>query len=97
MLAWWRANVMRSKVEPMKEAALMVRKHFDGIAPWTQTRQTSGILEALNGLLQAAKRKTRGYTRLAIMRTVLPDRRQARLRPHQPACRIAPLEIQKNP
>ena len=34
-------------------------------------RQTNGFIEALNGLFQAAKRKARGYTRVATMRTVL--------------------------
>lgn len=71
MLAQWCTNVMRSKVEPMKEVARMIRSHFDGIVAWTQTRQTNGFLEALNGLFQAAKRKARGYTRFATMRTVL--------------------------
>lgn len=70
MLAQWCTNVMRSKVEPMKDVARMIRKHFDGIVAWTQTRQTNGFLEALNGLFQAAKRKARGYTRFATMRTV---------------------------
>jgi hypothetical protein len=36
-----------------------------------QTRQTNGFLEALNRLSQAAKRKARGYTRFATMRSVL--------------------------
>ena len=71
MLAQWCTNVMRSKVEPMKEVAKMIRRHFDGIVAWTQTRQTNGFLEALNGLFQAAKRKARGYGRLRTMRTVL--------------------------
>jgi transposase len=71
MLAQWCTNVMRSKVEPMKEVARMIRNHFEGIVAWTQTRQTNGFLEALNGLFQAAKRKARGYTRFATMRTVL--------------------------
>lgn len=71
MLAQWCTNVMRSKVEPMKEVATMIRRHFNGIVAWTQTRQTNGFLEALNGLFQAAKRKARGYGRLRTMRTVL--------------------------
>jgi transposase len=71
MLRQWCTNVMRSRVAPMKEVARMVRKHFDGIVAWTQTRQTNGFIEALNGLFQAAKRKARGYTRFATMRTVL--------------------------
>ena len=71
MLEQWCTNVMRSKVEPMKEVARMIRKHFDGIVAWTQTRQTNGFLEALNGLFQAAKRKARGYVSFNTMRTVI--------------------------
>lgn len=71
LLAQWCRNVMRSKVEPMKEVAKMIRNHFDGIVAWAQTRQTNGFLEALNGLFQAAKRKARGYTSIHTMRTVI--------------------------
>jgi hypothetical protein len=35
------------------------------------TPQTNGFIEALNRLFQADKRRARGYTRFAIMRTVL--------------------------
>jgi transposase len=71
MLKQWCTNVLRSKVEPMKNVARMIRNHFEGIVAWTQTRQTNGFIEALNGLFQAAKRKARGYTRFATMRVVL--------------------------
>jgi len=71
MLAQWCTNVMRSKVEPMKQVATMIRAHFDGIVAWTRSRQTNGFIEAINGLFQAAKRKARGYTRLQTMKTVL--------------------------
>ena len=62
---------MRSKVEPMKDVARLIRRHFDGIVAWTQTRQTNGFIETINGLFQAAKRKARGYARFETMRTVL--------------------------
>lgn len=71
MLLQWATNVMRSKVEPMKEVAKMIRSHIDGIAAWTQTRQTNGFLEAINGLFQAAKRKARGYGSFSTIRTVV--------------------------
>jgi hypothetical protein len=48
-----------------------IRRHFDGIVAWTQSRQTNGYIEAINGLFQAAKRKARGYARFETMRTVL--------------------------
>lgn len=71
MLEHWCTCVMRSKVEPMKEVAALVRKHLEGIIAWAQTRQTNGFLEALNGLFQAAKRRARGFTRLSTIRTVI--------------------------
>jgi transposase len=71
MLKHWCTCVMRSKVEPMKAVAAMVRNHFEGIVAWTQTRQTNGLIEAINGLFQAAKRKARGYTRFETMKSVL--------------------------
>ena len=71
MLQHWCTCVMRSKVEPMKEVAALVRHHLDGIIAWAQTRQTNGFLEALNGLFQAAKRRARGFTRMSTIRTVI--------------------------
>ena len=71
MLLHWCTCVMRSKVEPMKEVAALVRRHLEGIVAWAQTRQTNGFLEALNGLFQAAKRRARGFTRFSTIRTVI--------------------------
>lgn len=71
MLLHWCTCVMRSKVEPMKEVAAMVRTHLEGIVAWAQTRQTNGFLEAINGLFQAAKRRARGFGRLSTIKTVI--------------------------
>lgn len=70
-LEHWCTCVMRSKVEAMKHVAAMVRRHLEGIVAWTQTRQTNGFLEAINGLFQAAKRRARGFTRASTIKTVL--------------------------
>jgi transposase len=71
MLLHWCTCVMRSKVEPMKEVAAMVRRHIEGIVAWAQTRQTNGFLEALNGLFQAAKRLARGFGSFDTIKTVI--------------------------
>jgi transposase len=72
MLGQWCTNVLR-----LKDVARMIRRHFDGIVAWTQTRQTNRFIVALNGLSQAAKRKGRGYTRFATMLTcAVPHCRQ---------------------
>ena len=71
MLKHWCTCVMRSKVEPMKEVAALVRRHLEGIVAWAHSRQTNGFLEALNGLFQAAKRRARGFTRFDTIKTVI--------------------------
>jgi transposase len=71
MLQHWCTCVIRSKVEPMKEVAALVRGHLEGIVAWAHTRQTNGFLEALNGLFQAAKRRARGFVRMSTIRTVI--------------------------
>ena len=71
MLQQWYTNVARSKVEPMKAVARLVRAHLEGIIAWAQTRATNGFIEALNGLFPAAKRKARGYGRFSTIRTVI--------------------------
>lgn len=71
LLNRWCSNVLRSKVEPMKAVALMVRAHLEGILAWVTSRQTNGFLEAINGLFQAAKRKARGYGRFRTIRMII--------------------------
>jgi Transposase len=51
MLKQWCTSLPRSKVAPIKDVGWMIRKHFDGIVAWTQTRQTNGFIEAIDGLL----------------------------------------------
>jgi transposase len=71
MLQHWCTCVMRSKVDPMKDVAKMIRSHLEGIVAWAQTRQTNGFLEAINGLFQTAKRRARGFTRIDTIKTVI--------------------------
>lgn len=71
MLKHWCTCVMRSKVDPMKEVAALMRSRFNGIVAWAQARQTNSFLESLNGLFQAAKRRARGFTCLDTIKTVI--------------------------
>jgi transposase len=48
----------------MIQAAQSIKKHEDGILRWFQSKITNGLLEGLNSLVQAAKRKARGYRTL---------------------------------
>jgi len=45
----------------MIQAAKTIKNHWDGILKWKESQISNGILEGLNSILQAAKRKARGY------------------------------------
>ncbi len=47
----------------MKKAALTVQAHLIGIKNWITSKINNGILGGLNSIVQAAKRKARGYGR----------------------------------
>lgn len=58
--SWYRWAV-RSQIQPMVDAAKSLKRHEDGILRWFQTKMTNGLLEGLNSLIQATKRKARGF------------------------------------
>ena len=57
----WVTWVKQSGLKPMEKAADMVLNHWNGIIQWKQSQLTNGLLEGLNSVIQAAKRKARGY------------------------------------
>ena len=60
LYSWMR----RCRLEPMKEAALSLMRHKDKILAYFADRLTNAICEGINSLVQAAKRKARGYRTL---------------------------------
>jgi transposase len=57
----WYFWATHSKLEPMIKAAKTVKKYWDGIVRWYESKINNGILEGLNSVIQAAKSKARGY------------------------------------
>jgi transposase len=45
----------------MKSAASAIKDHWEGILNYISTQINNGVLEAINGLIQSAKQKARGY------------------------------------
>jgi len=60
-LDWWCSRAMRSRLEPFKDLARTIRNHRAGIIAFLRTRVTNGLVEAINGLIQLAKRSARGF------------------------------------
>ena len=57
----WYNWAIRSQLEPMVKVAQTLKKHEPGILRWFVSKMTNGLLEGINSLVQAAKRKARGY------------------------------------
>lgn len=57
----WYRGAIRSRLGPIVAFARTVRANWDGVLRWHQTRINNGVLEAINSLVQAAKRRARGY------------------------------------
>jgi len=57
----WYFWATHSRLEPIKQAAYTVKRHWDGIVKWYESKINNGILEGLNSVIQATKSKARGY------------------------------------
>ncbi len=57
----WCTWLEASALPEMAKVKTMVESHWDGIVRWQKSKINNGILEGLNSVLQAAKRKARGY------------------------------------
>lgn len=67
----WCYGAKRSRLEPVKDFVRLVEAHWDGIIAWKQSPISNGLLEGTNSLIQAAKRRARGYRSKDKMITVI--------------------------
>jgi transposase len=67
-LRWWCKRAKLSRLEPFRELACSIQKHWCGVVAFLKTRLTNGAIEAVNGLLQLAKRLARGFRSLRYFR-----------------------------
>jgi len=61
LLKRWYYWATHSRIEPMIKAAKTIKAHWEGVLRWFHSRLTNALLEATNGLIQAAKRRSRGF------------------------------------
>jgi len=61
LLKKWYFWATHSRLEPIKQAAYMIKRHWEGVLKWFESRINNGILEGLNSIIQACKAKARGY------------------------------------
>ena len=68
-LEWWCGWAARSRLRPFRTLAKTIRQHWDGILAYFDTRLTSAAIEAVNGIIQLAKRMARGFKNFVYFRT----------------------------
>jgi transposase len=57
----WYFWATHSRLEPVIDAAHTVKRHWDGILRWFDSKIANGLIERINSLVQAARSKARGY------------------------------------
>jgi transposase len=57
----WINSAMRSKLEPFKKFANMLRSHLDGILPWTEIRLSNGAVEGMNNKIKSISHRSFGF------------------------------------
>jgi transposase len=57
----WYFWATHRRLPPMIDAARTVKRHWEGILRWFDSRIANGLIEGINSLVQAAKAKARGY------------------------------------
>jgi transposase len=57
----WYFWATHSRLTPVTEAAKTIKKHWDGILNYFDSKITNGILEGINSIVQLQKRNARGF------------------------------------
>ncbi|MCX7869198.1 MAG: transposase [Terrimicrobiaceae bacterium] len=81
---WWCRRAMRSRLEPFRRLATTIRAHWDGVVAFLETRVTHGLIEAIKGLPQLAKRMARGFRSCRHFQ-VMSYLKAAKLKPELPS------------
>jgi transposase len=57
----WMEEVRESDLGPLHDFTETLESHWHGVIRWHHSQVSNGLLEGLNSLIQAAKRRARGY------------------------------------
>jgi transposase len=71
LLRKWYFWATHSRIEPIKEAAYTIQRHWHGVVNWIFYKISNGILEGFNSIFQAAKAKARGYGRTDTIKAII--------------------------
>jgi transposase len=67
----WYFWATHSRLPPIIAAARTVKRRWDGILRWFDSRIANGLIEGINSLVQADKAKARGYRSMRNLTTMI--------------------------
>ena len=70
-LKWWYNWVCHSRIPEMIKVAKSIKAHWNGIVAYLETRLTNAGAEAVNGIIQTAKRKARGFRSFVYFQAII--------------------------
>jgi len=57
----WMNSAMRSRLDPFQKFTRMLRRHLDGILPWTTLRLSNGAVEGMNNKIKSVSHRSFGF------------------------------------
>lgn len=60
-LKWWCWRAKMSRLAPFRKLACSIQQHWEGVVAFMETGLTNAAIEAVNGIVQLAKRIARGF------------------------------------
>jgi transposase len=69
-LRWWIRRAKVSRLDPFRKLAFCLQENWHGVVAFMKTRVSNGVIEAINGLLQLAKRAARGFRSFRYFQTM---------------------------
>lgn len=67
----WYQWAIRSQLEPIKDMAKTVKRHWQGICNYFDSRLTNAALEGINSTVQSIKRRARGFRSTENFKTII--------------------------
>ena len=67
----WYYWATHSRLEPIVEFAKTVKRHWDGILNYTESRITNGIVEGINSKIKTALKRAYGFKNFQYYRTII--------------------------
>ena len=69
-LTSWCNWAVRSRLKSFRKLAATIKAHWDGILASFPHRVTSAAIEAINGIIQTARRRARGFRNFANIQAI---------------------------